>query len=192
VKRVGVILAAGESRRMGRDKALLPWRGGTLLAAGLAALRPVCDAVIVVAGRNHAALRAAAEAGGAAIAVNAAPERGQFSSLQTGLAAARAMGGEGAVITPVDCPPLEEAALRRLCEACGAWAAVPVHAGRRGHPLVAGPALVLALLAEPVTGNARMVMRRRAEGIVTVETAAALEDFDTEEAYQRALASRLE
>jgi molybdenum cofactor cytidylyltransferase len=183
----GIILAAGESRRMGREKALLAWRGGTMLGAAIAALRPWCAVVIVVAGRNLAALRAEAEAGGAELAHNPEPERGQFSSLQTGLRAARARGCDGALITPVDCRPLSEDSLRQLCEAHGAWAAVPAHAGRRGHPLVAGPALFAALLAEPVTGNARDVLQRRAEEIAAVEVPEALEDWDTPAAYQRAL-----
>ena len=66
----GVILAAGESSRMGSDKALLPWPpasfpllnsaaaatggSGTLLSAAIQALEPYCDLVIVVAGENEA------------------------------------------------------------------------------------------------------------------------------------------
>ena len=57
----GIILAAGESTRMGRDKALLPWppnlppntpSGGTLLSAAIKALSDYCDLVIIVAGKN--------------------------------------------------------------------------------------------------------------------------------------------
>lgn len=51
-----VILAAGASTRMGRDKAQLPWPPasptGTLLAAAILALRPFAATVIVVAGDN--------------------------------------------------------------------------------------------------------------------------------------------
>ncbi len=172
---------------MGREKALLAWRGGTLLGAAIAALRPWCDVVIVVAGRNLEALRAAAEAGGAVVAYNPAPERGQLSSLQAGLRAAAEAGCEAAMITPVDCPPLSAASLRRLCEARTEWAALPAHTGRRGHPLLAGTELVAALLAEPATGNAREVLRRSPERIVEIEVAEKLEDLDTPEAYQRAV-----
>src|SRR5437868_14823686 len=55
-----VILAAGESTRMGRDKALLPWppappgvsSNQTFLSAAIRALDPFSDVVIVVAGKN--------------------------------------------------------------------------------------------------------------------------------------------
>ena len=51
----GVILAAGESSRMGRDKALLPWPpgtsgGGTFLSATIELLQEPSEMVIVVAG----------------------------------------------------------------------------------------------------------------------------------------------
>src|SRR5689334_5384045 len=93
----GVILAAGESTRMGRDKALLPWPAnapviasqslsdGTLLAAAIRALNEYCDFVVVVAGKNAERLRTTVDSSGASLTINPAPERGQFSSLQVGL-----------------------------------------------------------------------------------------------------------
>ena len=62
----GVILAAGFSTRMGRDKALLPWppvaegtpAANTFLGATIDLLQPMTDLVIVVAGKNAAASRA--------------------------------------------------------------------------------------------------------------------------------------
>lgn len=45
----GVILAGGESRRMGQDKARLPWGDRTLVEHMIGTLRPVTDEIIVVA-----------------------------------------------------------------------------------------------------------------------------------------------
>lgn len=44
----GVILAGGESRRMGRTKALLPFGGTTLIEAAIARLREVCSEILIV------------------------------------------------------------------------------------------------------------------------------------------------
>jgi molybdenum cofactor cytidylyltransferase len=87
----GLILAAGESSRMGRDKALLPWPPtegipqGTFLSAAIGSLELSTDFIVVVAGANEAAIAPVAYASGASIAINPDPSRGQFSSLQIGL-----------------------------------------------------------------------------------------------------------
>ena len=47
---VGFVVAGGASRRMGRDKALLPWEGATLLDHALARLRRVCGEVRILCG----------------------------------------------------------------------------------------------------------------------------------------------
>src|SRR4029077_13163886 len=82
----GVILAAGESSRMGTDKALLPWppsssgqapSGETFLSTAIRSLSLATDFVLVVAGKNEAALAPIAYAGGAVIVVNPNPDRGQ-------------------------------------------------------------------------------------------------------------------
>ena len=49
---VGVLLAAGESSRMGRPKPLLPWRGTTMVEYQMSSLlQGGCDGVIVVTGK---------------------------------------------------------------------------------------------------------------------------------------------
>ncbi len=174
MKICGVILAAGASSRMGHEKALLPWPPDsngpdTMLSAAIAALKSVTHAVIVVAGRNVEQLMPVAERCGARIVRNPEPERGQFSSMQTGLRAALDHGCQAAMIAPVDCPPLSADSLAKLRAAFemalirGAWAVAPENGGKRGHPLVAGPALIQAFLAAPVRGNARDVKHAHAD-----------------------------
>src|SRR5271170_1448257 len=89
-----VILAAGESTRMGTDKALLPWppatpgsppSGLTFLSAAIQALYPFSDKVIVVVGKNEDSVTPVVYANGASLVRNPDPDRGQFSSLQVGL-----------------------------------------------------------------------------------------------------------
>jgi molybdenum cofactor cytidylyltransferase len=192
----GLILAAGASSRMGTDKALLPWppgssSGTTLLSAAVLAFRPVVDAVVVVAGNNAGHLAPIAEAFGAKIVLNPAPERGQFSSLQIGLREVLACGCDAAMITPVDNPPLSAASLELVRSefekalARGQWAVAPESQGRRGHPLLAGRALIDAFLNAPATSNARDVKHVHAQFFEYVPVADALlaADANTPEEY---------
>src|SRR5271157_2887113 len=110
----GVILAAGSSTRMSRDKALLPWppvaegvpAANTFLGAMIDLLQQQSDLVLVVAGQNAAALQSIADAHGAFLVVNPDPDRGQFSSLQVGLHEVLNRGRDAAFLAPVDRPPV--------------------------------------------------------------------------------------
>ncbi len=107
----GVILAAGESSRMGTDKALLPWppqavgqalSKDTFLSSAIRSLTLATDFILVVAGKNEATLAPIAYANGASLVTNPDPSRGQFSSLQVGLHEVLNRGRDAAVITLVD------------------------------------------------------------------------------------------
>ena len=109
-----VILAAGESTRMGRDKALLPWpppgaastTGETFLSAAIRLFAPYADVVLVVVGKNEPNLAPVVYANGASLIVNPDPDRGQFSSLKAGLQEVLSRGRDAAMITLVDRPPV--------------------------------------------------------------------------------------
>jgi len=196
----GVILSAGASSRMGRDKALLPWppaapgatsNGETLLSAAIATLRPFAEAVVVVAGKNANNIAPLIAANGALIVHNPAPERGQFSSLQIGLREVLTRGCDAATITLVDCPPLSAASMEKLIASFTAalalekWGVAPENNGKRGHPLLAGRALIDAFLAAPVTSNARGIQRAHSHLIesVPVPDSTVSVDLNTPEEY---------
>lgn len=170
-----VILAAGKSERMGRDKALLPWppvtspatelANDTFLSTAIRSLSFATDFVLVVAGKNEAALAPIVYANGASLVVNPDPDRGQFSSLQTGLQEVLNRGRDTAIITLVDRPPAAAAtvqALRNFFETSeeDAWAVIPEYSGRHGHPYIAGRELIEAFLRAPVTSNARAIVQQ--------------------------------
>jgi molybdenum cofactor cytidylyltransferase len=163
---------------MGTDKAFLPWppsaagaavaTGQTLLSAAIIALQPFTNAVVVVAGKNLSRIAPVAAAYGAISVRNPAPERGQFSSLQTGLREVLARGCDAAMITPVDCPPLNADSLALLSASFGRalphglWAVAPENNGKHGHPLLVNCEMIDAILAAPVLSNAREILRAHA------------------------------
>jgi molybdenum cofactor cytidylyltransferase len=158
----GVILAAGASSRMGRDKALLPWQGGTFLSTAIRALQPMTDLVIVVAGANARELTPIIDANAAFLIVNPHPEGGQFSSLRIGLQEVLNRGRDAAIITLVDRPAATIPTVRRLQEAFLAagdpvWAVVPEYGGKHGHPIVIGREMITAFLNAPDSCTARDV-----------------------------------
>ena len=110
----GVILAAGASTRMGRDKALLPWPPvaegapavNTFLGAMIDLLQPACDLVLVVAGQNAANLQLVADAHNAFLVVNPAPRARTVQFDPGRRARSLNRGRDAAFLAPVDRPPV--------------------------------------------------------------------------------------
>lgn len=164
----GVILAAGESTRMGTDKALLAWppggpAGETFLSSTIRALSLYTDMVIVVAGRNEPNLAPVAYAHGAFVVNNPAPERGQFSSLKIGIQEVLNRGRDSAMVTLVDRPTARVETLEKLKAAFEdaiareKWAVVPEFGGKHGHPILIEREMIEAFLKAPAETTARDV-----------------------------------
>ncbi|MBI4890343.1 MAG: nucleotidyltransferase family protein [Acidobacteria bacterium] len=185
-----VILAAGASSRMGRPKALLEFEGATLLDRQILLFSGVCRKVVCVLGyaveEVAAGARRAAEA---VVVLNPRPERGQLSSLQSGL---RAVEGSDAVFfLPVDGPGVHAETLQRLIAEWGNAEVkppftIPQHAGRHGHPVLMDGSWVAAMLALPAEASARELVRAQAERnrYVEVEDERVATDVDTPAEYE--------
>jgi len=101
---VAAVLAGGGSRRMGRDKAAIPWRGAPLVHAVVGALRQVTPHVVLV-GAPHA------YGTGAPIVADAVPgQRGPLA----GLCAVLAVTHRPVVLVGCDMPFIEPALVRLL------------------------------------------------------------------------------
>lgn len=184
---------------MGRDKALLPWpppvpghpaSSDTFLSAAIRSLQLSCDFVLVVAGKNEAALAPVVYAAGASIVVNPDTSRGQFSSLQAGLHEILGRGRDAAIITLVDRPPANAATVQFLRETLSAapadvWAVVPEFSGKHGHPYVASRDLMEAFLQAPATASARDIKHRYQDRIqyLAVEDPFVAMNINTPEDY---------
>ena len=188
----GVILAAGASSRMGRDKALLPWQDGTFLSAAIRALQPATELVIVVAGANAASLSPIVNAHAAFLVVNPDPQRGQFSSLQVGLQEVLNRGRDAAIVTLVDRPAAALSTIQQVKAAFAAgddqtWAVVPEYSGKHGHPIVVGREMIEAFLRAPATSTARDVEHARQPHVryLPVTDPLVAMNVDTPEEFER-------
>ena len=178
---------------MGRDKALLPWRGSSFLAGAIASFQPHSDLVIVVAGKNAERLRPVVDAAGAFLVINPSPEQGQFSSLRVGVQAVLDRGRDAALITLVDRPPADSKTISQLCARFAAvvendiWAVVPQYAGRHGHPIVIGREMITAFLQASPTATAREIEHQHQQRIeyVAVDDPAVVLNVDTPDDYNR-------
>ena len=182
----GLILAAGESRRMGFPKALLEFRGETFLDRLIGAFAAHCDPVIAVLGaeadRVRTGLRASERA---SLVVNPDFRHGQITSMQCGL---RAVPPDvsGVLFTLVDHPNVRHSTLAQLL-AEPARVAIPRCRNRRGHPIFFSSALIPEFLALDSASSAKTVLERHAAHIryVDVEDPGILDDVDDPEAYRR-------
>lgn len=188
----GIILAAGESRRMGSPKPLLDFEGETFLDRLILTLSAVCSPVIVVLGWEPAIIRAGIKrAEMAKFVVNPDYQRGQLSSLQCGIAAAPAEA-EGVMFTPVDHPAVKPSTVVRLARAFEARTPeqlvfVPRFQGRNGHPVCAARDLFGEFLALAPEAAARdLIHRYRGQTVyLDVDDPGVLQDIDDPEAYKR-------
>ena len=181
----GIILAAGESRRMGFPKALLRYREESFLDTLIGLFAARCQPVIVVLGAHSDRIREHTLRP-ATFAINADYQRGQTSSMQCGLRAVPA-GADGVLFTLVDHPAVTPATMDALLGGPGPLLRVPRHQGRRGHPIWFSRDLIAEFLELPEDGAARDIVRAHAAQteFLDVDDPGILADIDDAAAYGR-------
>jgi len=187
-----IVLAAGEGRRLGGPKALVPLADGTFgsLATSRFDRADVAARVVVLGAQAE---RVAAEAGfapGVSLVVNRRWAEGMLTSVWAGLDAAERLGVDAVLLHPVDNPVVAAATVGAVLGALasGARIAVPSHDGRRGHPAGFARAAWPALRAATLDGGARSVLAEHPQWVVHVPAGPdCLVDIDTIDALEAAL-----
>ncbi len=183
----GLILAAGESRRMGFPKALLSYHDETFLDTLIGLFGRHCSPVIVVLGAHADRIRREAQRP-AIFVVNPHFERGMTTSLQCGLRAVPA-AADGVLLTLVDHPAVTPATLDLLLAGPRPLLRIPRYRDKRGHPVWFSRALIPEFLALTEDAAARDVVHSHfpeAE-FLDLDDPGIVADIDDRAAYQELL-----
>ncbi len=183
-----IVLAAGESSRMGRPKPLLPLDGETFLShlLGQISASRVAKTVVVLGHRPEVVLEALPHIEPIAV-INTNYGLGQLSSLHVGL---DTVGETDAILMCLaDHPFISTAVIDSLIDAyeqSGRPIIVPTHGGRRGHPTLFGSSVLGELKDAPLNQGARVVVRAHAHELLEIPTAdpGVIADVDTPEQYE--------
>jgi molybdenum cofactor cytidylyltransferase len=173
-KLAAAILAAGESRRMGRPKALVPFEGLTFVEHLLQATNhPRVGIVRVVLGANAESIQAELKLDQETVVVNQDWQQGQLSSIQFAICSLPADQTAGLLLCPVDHPLISSQLVSRLIaefDSDRKLIVVPTHQGRRGHPVIFHASLYAELLDASPNVGARQVVWAHPDAIAEIET----------------------
>jgi len=172
----GIILAAGESRRMGYPKPLLEIGGRTFIAHIAETMLAVVPRLVIVLGAHSDRVRGAIPRDARiAIVENPNYARGQLSSLKVGLSAIQP-DAAGALVHLGDHPMVKVETFQAIVDAyVDAYneAKKPIvvarHNGHRGHPVIFDRALFGELLCAPEEEGARHVVNADASRVAYVD-----------------------
>jgi molybdenum cofactor cytidylyltransferase len=194
---VAIILAAGESSRMGKPKQLLPFAGKTMLECVVDAFRiaEVSETRVVLGYRaEEIAVKIGSQAGTPVppkIVKNPRYKRGMFSSVQAGL---RALPKEArlVLIAVGDQPKLKQVTVEKLIETFEREKRkilVPSIHGRQGHPLLFSARYVKEILAMDESLTLKHFLANYPDELtrLVVEDEGVLVDIDDRASYEREL-----
>ncbi|HEX2979989.1 MAG TPA: nucleotidyltransferase family protein [Anaerolineaceae bacterium] len=185
-----VVLAAGQSRRMGRPKLVLPWGDRTIIETVVGTLHQggVADIVVVTGGAHAEVCSALANSNGRVIYNQDYATGEMLSSAKIGLDALSDKVA-AALIVLGDQPQMEAGVVSGVIDAFRkghSRLVVPSHQMKRGHPWLIGRGLWKEVLRLPESATLRDFLNALSTEIdyVTVDTPSILADLDTPGDYQ--------
>lgn len=189
----GILLAAGESRRMqGAFKPLLKWGKRTVIGECVHQMRNSQLAeIFVVLGHRELEIRQSLAGSGVQYAINEDYRKGMLSSIKTGLANL-SPNEDAALIALVDQPMITKEIINHLIEAFDKGdkgIALPTYQGKHGHPIIVGAKYfddIMQLDENSDEGLRAFINAHRHDCLeVPVDTPAVIEDIDHPEDYER-------
>ena len=188
-----IILAAGESKRLGNPKQLLSFDGDTLLArVAKTACESMMYPVIAVLGAHAGKIRPTLNIPGLNVVNNEHWQEGMASSIRAGLTSMmeRYPQVDGILILVCDQPYLSHDLIKALIEAqrdAGLPAAAASYSGKLGTPALFHKSLFSALMLLSGDKGARKMLEQMREDVVEVDFEMGDVDIDTQADYERLL-----
>ena len=188
---VALVLAAGESSRMGRPKAFLPVEGVTFIERIVRTLeRTKVERICVVLGYNAPEMLKRIEYLPVEPVINPDYARGQLSSLHAGIRALEGRDVDGLLLHLVDHPFIDKTLVDHMIDQfyeSQKLIVVPRCGDRRGHPVIFSKQLFPEFLAASVEEGAKPVVDAHREDSLEIKTdqAGVLIDIDTPEEYSK-------
>jgi molybdenum cofactor cytidylyltransferase len=186
-----ILLAAGESKRMGRPKQLLTWQGRTLLRHTLEPLiNSDADEIVLVLGHEADLIRKSLPALPIKIVINPDYNQGMASSLRRGLLAMDP-GSEAFLVLLADQPGIGSEIINTLISRFRQTdpkrgIVRPVYRGLPGHPVLIGVRYLQEALQLQGDVGARGILLNHPGDVLEIEVHqdAVLKDIDTPQDYQ--------
>ena len=155
----GFILAGGQSRRMGTDKAQLPWGSGTLLTHAIETLDQIASSVVLVGGSNAVVPEVT-------LLLDHFSDRGPIAGIHAALSDSKT---EWNLVLAVDMPLVTPALLSFIAESCGASSALAIvpETSSRLQPLCAAYRRTLVNEIEKTINAGELSIHRLLERLST-------------------------